>query len=150
MFKSIAILAVILSLLNYSCSNPSKSAYTETQVIAVVDSLMAAQEKAWNSADIDGFMSSYWNSDSLSFIGSSGLNKGWSKTLSNYKRSYPDAAAMGKLVFKNLDYELLADSVFQVIGSWTLFREADTLGGYYSLIWQIKAGEWKITSDHSS
>lgn len=111
---------------------------------------MAAQEKAWNSADIDGFMSSYWNSDSLSFIGSSGLNKGWSKTLSNYKRSYPDAAAMGKLVFKNLDYELLADSVFQVIGSWTLFREADTLGGYYSLIWQIKAGEWKITSDHSS
>ena len=39
--------------------------------------ILAAQTDAWNTANLDGFMNGYWQSDSLTFIGSSGLNKGW-------------------------------------------------------------------------
>lgn len=111
---------------------------------------MDAQESAWNEGDLDGFMSAYWESDSLSFIGSRGLNRGWQTTLDNYKRSYSTPEEMGELQFRNDIVDLIDANTAQVIGSWTLYRTADTLSGYYSLIWQTRAGEWVIISDHSS
>jgi len=148
LFRIIALSFFSLAFL-WSCKNPTVR-ISESEVIQTVDSLMKLQELAWNSADIEGFMKPYLKSDSLKFIGSSGLNRGWNKTLNNYKRSYPDAAAMGELKFSNLNHDLLADSVLQVIGAWTLFRESDTLSGHYTLIWQQIGGKWQITSDHSS
>ena len=44
---------------------------------------MNIQEQNWNMGNIPGFMSSYWKSDSLLFIGSKGPTYGWSKTLAN-------------------------------------------------------------------
>ena len=64
--------------------------------------LMNEQEKSWNSGDIDDFMSKYWNNDSLIFIGKSGINYGWKKTISNYKKSYKNKNEMGRLEFKNI------------------------------------------------
>ena len=132
-----------------SCATPG-SQVDEKEVFAHIDSLMNLQETAWNEADLEGFMQSYWKSDSLCFIGSSGLRRGWTTTLSNYQKSYPDAAAMGRLKFENLRHELLNEEACTVIGKWTLYRTNDTLSGNYSLIWQIKENQWKITSDHSS
>ena len=37
-----------------------------------------------------------------------------------------------------------------VVGKWTLEREKDTLGGYYSLLWQKFDGEWKVIFDHTN
>ena len=62
-------------------------------------SVMKMQEKAWSDGDIEAFMQGYWQSDSLMFIGKNGIKYGWQTTFDNYKKSYPNKAAMGKLEF---------------------------------------------------
>ena len=115
-----------------------------------IERLMKLQEAAWNRGDIDVFMARYWQNDSLVFIGKRGLTYGWQPVLDNYKKSYPDKAAMGTLDFKNELYRPLGASNYWVAGQWTLYRESDTIGGHYTLVWQKIDGQWVIISDHSS
>lgn len=112
--------------------------------------IMAEQETAWNRGDLEGFMAGYWKSDSLRFIGSRGLTYGWQQTLDNYKKSYPDLDAMGKLTFTILSVEVLSASSAYVIGKWQLSRKAGDLSGHYTLLWRKIEGKWFIVADHSS
>jgi len=114
-----------------------------------VTDLMKKQEIAWNAGDVEGFMKYYWKSDSLKFIGKSGITYGWQKTLDNYKKNYPDKAAMGILTFEiNTKEELSKNSVF-IIGKWSLKRE-NSVGGYFTLLWKKINGQWVIVADHTS
>lgn len=115
-----------------------------------IQQAMDNQEQCWSRGDLDGFMSGYWKSDSLRFMGKRGITKGWQTTLDNYKKSYPDKATMGKLQFDIVSFEPLDANGMFVVGKWTLLREKDTLGGYYSLIWRKIDGEWKVVFDHTS
>ncbi len=112
--------------------------------------IMAAQELAWNRGDLEAFMEGYWRSDSLRFIGSSGLTYGWQQTLDNYKKGYPDSDAMGKLKFTILSVEQLSKRSAFVIGKWRLARKAGDLSGHYTLLWKKIKGKWVIVADHSS
>ncbi|CAG0987547.1 hypothetical protein FLAV_02121 [Flavobacteriales bacterium] len=135
----------LMMLFSISCSSPISNNDSEK-----IQAVMQRQEEAWNRGDIEGFMEGYWKSDSLIFIGKSGVKYGWKNTLNNYKKSYPDRNKMGMLKFKNLKTELLEGNNAYVIGNWTLFRETDTIGGYYSLWWKKMNGNWLIVADHSS
>lgn len=55
----------------------------EKQAIARV---MHQQQIDWSNGDLDGFMQSYWKSDSLVFIGKRGPTYGWQQALDNYKK----------------------------------------------------------------
>ena len=46
-------------------------------------SLLDKQTKAWNKGDFDGFMKGYIESDSLMYIGKSGVTYGFNATLSS-------------------------------------------------------------------
>ena len=117
---------------------------------AAITAVMAMQEECWSKGDIEGFMNGYWRSDSLRFIGKRGVTKGWQTTLDNYKKSYPDTKAMGKLKFDLISFDPLGDGQMFVVGKWTLEREKDTLAGHYSLIWRKFGSEWKVVFDHSN
>jgi hypothetical protein len=108
------------------------------------------QSSAWNRGDIEGFMKSYWESDSLMFIGTSGITYGWKNTLDHYKRSYPDTTAMGKLRFTLLEIKQLSAVYSHVIGKWHLQRTAGDVEGYFTLLFQKIKGLWVIIADHSS
>lgn len=116
----------------------------------VINSLMMEQQTSWNEGDIDGFMKHYWNSDSLRFVGKRGVTLGWSNTLNNYKKNYPDKKAMGMLQFTNSSVDILDPFHAYVIGKWELFRIEDTLSGHYSLLWKKINKNWVIVADHSS
>lgn len=122
------------------------------RVLEYIRTAMAEQENCWNSGDIPCFMKHYWKSDSLRFIGKSGLTYGWQKTLDNYRTSYPDRAAMGRLTFLNLSAEFADRHTVFVVGRWKLERGGGSgdLQGHYSLLWQKKNGVWVIVADHSS
>ena len=111
--------------------------------------LMDDQRLAWNRGDIEGFMQGYWKSDSLMFVGSK-TTYGWQNTLDNYKRGYPDKAAMGILTFDILKVQILGPENAFVFGAWHLKREKDNPGGYYTLWFRKINGEWKIVVDHTS
>jgi ketosteroid isomerase-like protein len=95
-------------------------------------------------------MQTYWKSDSLLFIGKSGVTRGWLQTLNNYKKGYPDKEAMGQLSFDILEVRPLSSQYYFVVGKWMLQRTAGNLSGHYTLLMQKIRGEWKIVADHSS
>jgi len=110
---------------------------------------MKAQETAWNLGNIDGFMDYYWKSDSLLFIGSKGITLGWQKTLTNYKRNYPNKNAMGVLTFTIKENTQLSPTSIYTIGQWSLEKEKPS-GGYFTLLWKKINGLWVIVADHTS
>ena len=112
--------------------------------------LLSVQTEAWNKGDLEDFMSGYWKNDSLLFIGKSGVNNGWQKTLENYQKGYPDTTAMGKLNFELLELKQISPDYFFVVGKWHLQRSIGNVGGHFSLLFKKMNGVWKIVADHSS
>jgi uncharacterized protein (TIGR02246 family) len=112
--------------------------------------LLATQTQEWNKGDIEGFMQTYWKSDSLMFIGKTGVHFGWQNTLNNYKKSYPDTTAMGKLSFDIIFVRKLSAEYYYVVGKWMLQRSIGDLSGHYDLLLKKIKGKWCIISDHSS
>jgi ketosteroid isomerase-like protein len=115
-----------------------------------VRKVLSEQTKAWNDGDLEGFMQGYWKNDSLMFIGKGGISWGWQKTLENYKRGYPDTAAMGKLSFNVIIAKKLSPEYYYVVGQWMLTRSVGNLSGYYNLLFKRIMGQWLIIADHSS
>ena len=115
-----------------------------------IRNILHRQSIAWSDGDIEKFMQPYWHNDSLMFIGKTGITYGWQKTLANYKRNYPDAAAMGKLDFTILQTKKLSVLYYFVVGKWHLKRTAGDLNGYFTLLFKKIKNTWMIVSDHSS
>lgn len=111
---------------------------------------MNEQLAAWNTGDLDRFMNTYWKSDSMMFIGKSGVTYGWQNTLNNYKKGYPDTAAMGKLDFDILHLKRLSVLYYSVVGKWHLTRSIGNIGGHFTLLFKRIKNKWVIVSDHSS
>lgn len=115
-----------------------------------IRNLLAEQTAAWNRGDIESFMNGYWENDSLMFIGKSGVTYGWTNTLNNYKKGYPDTAAMGQLAFTLIKVEKISRKYFQVVGKWFLKRSIGDVGGHYTLLLRKINRKWVIVADHSS
>lgn len=115
-----------------------------------IRNILNEQTRAWNNGDINDFMNGYWENDSLMFIGKTGVTYGWTNTLNNYKKGYPDTAAMGKLTFTLLAVKRLSKRHYHVVGKWFLKRSIGDVGGHYTLLFQKINGRWVIIADHSS
>lgn len=117
----------------------------------IILNILDAQTKAWNNGDVESFMKGYWVSDSLMYIGKSGVNYGYNSTLKSYRKNYPDKASMGTLKFDIIKVSFLAKNACYVVGKWHLTRpEKGDIGGHYTLLWRKIKGEWVIVADHSS
>lgn len=141
MHKAFTLLLIIIGL--------TASAQSKGEV-AAIRGLLQKQTLSWNRGDLEGFMQTYWKSDSLMFIGKNGVVLGWQSTLDNYKKGYPDTAAMGKLSFDIIQVKKLSPEYYFVVGKWRLKRTAGDLNGHYTLLMRKIKGQWKIIADHSS
>jgi ketosteroid isomerase-like protein len=151
LFKKIVQMKKVILLLSaafvfFTCITAAAQNTDEKMILGILD----RQTAAWNRGDIDGFMNGYWQSDSLMFIGKSGITYGWQPTLSNYKRGYPDTASMGKLAFTILQVKRLAKDCFFIVGKWHLTRSIGDIDGHYTLLFKKIRGKWVIVADHSS
>jgi len=142
MKKIICLATVVLSL--------TFNARAQSQDELAIRSALNEQLNAWNKGDLERFMGTYWQSDSLMFIGKSGVTYGWQPTLDNYKKGYPDTAAMGKLDFNILEVKRLSAIYFFVVGKWHLTRSIGNVGGHFTLLLRKVKGKWVIVADHSS
>jgi hypothetical protein len=124
----------------------AQSSTAEKEIRAV----LALQDQEWNRGNIPGFMETYWKSDSLMFIGKSGITYGWQKTLDNYKKGYPDTAAMGKLRFDLIEFKQLSNTACFVVGKWFLTRSIGNVNGTFTLLLRKINNRWVIVADHSS
>ncbi len=141
MKKLLFVFFIIIALHSFSQKN-------EVEVENIL-SKMKEQESAWNMGDINGFMQYYWNNDSLKFIGSKGVTKGWQKTLDNYLKGYPNKESMGILKFTIIETEQLSNKCIYVIGKWELEKQKP-VGGHFTLLWKKINNTWVIVCDHTS
>jgi hypothetical protein len=128
----------------------STIAFAQSKDEKTIRGILDRQTNDWNTGNIEGFMKGYWENDSLMFIGKSGVTYGWTNTLNNYKKGYPDTAAMGKLHFNILQVKKLSADYYHVVGKWHLTRTIGDLNGHYTLLFRKIKGQWVIVADHSS
>jgi ketosteroid isomerase-like protein len=112
--------------------------------------VLAAQQKAWNAGDIEGFMQGYVQRDTLRFASGGDITYGWGATLDRYQRRYSDRSKMGTLTFDILSVEQMNAGRGLIFGKWILQREADAPSGLFTLHMVKTKDGWKIVSDHTS
>jgi ketosteroid isomerase-like protein len=140
-----------LVILALSLTQPSDPVCTgDGADIASICDVLSAQQDAWNTGDIPGFMAGYLNSEDLRFASGGSVTTGWAQTLARYQARYDTPDAMGWLAFTDLDVTQLSDDAAYVFGRWTLYREADEPTGLFTLI--VRKGEegWRVVHDHTS
>lgn len=124
--------------------------YAQTNFTQSVHNIMLAQTQAWNKGNIAEFMQGYWNSDSLLFVGKNGPVYGYTTTLENYKKNYPDTVVMGKLQFNLLSIQQISPTHGFVLGKFLLTRKIGNASGYFTLWLRKINGKWLIIADHTS
>jgi ketosteroid isomerase-like protein len=111
------------------------------------------QVEDWNRGDIAAFMNGYEESEEITFLGRSGLVRGWKATLERYKRTYSNRDAMGTLRFSELNVRLLSGEIAIVTGRFDLDRNAAGGGpanGRFTVVMKKMPRGWRIVHDHTS
>jgi ketosteroid isomerase-like protein len=129
-----------------SAAARSEPADADTAIRKLLDDQVAA----WNRGDVVAFMEGYWKSPQTTFSGGSGVLRGWQAVLERYRCQYPDRAAMGRLLFSDLEISLLAPNAALVLGHWQLERAQDRPGGVFTLVLRKLPEGWRIVHDHTS
>jgi beta-aspartyl-peptidase (threonine type) len=119
-------------------------------VRAAVESVLRAQQDAWNRGDLDAFVEHYWKSDELTFSSSGKTTRGWAETLKGYRERYPTPEKMGRVSFSGLEVTPLGDGAALVLGQWSLDRKSDPVSGNFSLVFRKRDDRWLIVHDHTS
>src|SRR6059058_1230575 len=100
--RAIAITGCLL--MTTAVSLPGQTA----NAVADIQSVLHAQQEAWNRGDIDGFMNGYARSASTVFVSEDSVKRGWENVRERYREKYADRAKMGTLIFSDAEVTLLA------------------------------------------
>lgn len=114
--------------------------------------VLTAQERAWNSGDMQGFLSGYKQSPQTTFIGEA-IQHGSENLAQRYHSTYPNRDSMGTLSFSALEPHLLDDNFALLTGHFHLERPRKAGGvadGVFSLVLEKTSTGWKIILDHTS
>jgi ketosteroid isomerase-like protein len=116
----------------------------------LIKQVLNEQAVAWNSGNLEEYMAGYFQSDSLRFASGGNVSYGWQTTLDRYQQGYPDKATMGKLIFSNIDIDMISQEAAIVFGKWELERESAHPWGLFTLIFKKTNEGWRIVHDHTS
>ena len=140
---------IIISMFLFLSCQPPQPVRDMAADEAAIRDVIDASQIAWNNGDLEGFMESYWKSDSLQFYSKRGQDTGWQETLESYRRTYSDLSLMGSLHFEILSVSPIAEGVYIVLGKYTVTRKANTLEGSFTLLFKQKGGKWVAVYDHT-
>jgi len=118
--------------------------------VGQIQSVLTAQQDAWNRGDIDAFMNGYARSASTAFISEDEVKRGWETVRDRYRMRYSDRAKMGTLSFSEVEVTMLSADAAVVLGRWKLKRENDEPHGRFTLIFKRLPEGWRIVHDHTS
>jgi uncharacterized protein (TIGR02246 family) len=118
--------------------------------VAEIQSVLIAQQDAWNHGDIDAFMNGYARSASTVFVSQDEVRRGWDTVRERYREKYSDRTKMGTLSFADIEVTMLSPDAAVVLGRWRLKRENDEPQGRFTLIFIHLPEGWRIVHDHTS
>jgi len=118
--------------------------------VAEIESVLNAQQQAWNRGDIDAFMNGYARSPSPIFVSGDEVQRGWDTVRERYRKKYSDRTKMGTLTFSEIEVTPLSADSALVLGRWRLQRANDQPHGRFTLAFERLAEGWRIILDHTS
>jgi ketosteroid isomerase-like protein len=118
--------------------------------VSQIQSVLSAQQDAWNRGDIDAFMNGYARSVSTVFVSEDEVRRGWETVRDRYRVKYSDRAKMGTLNFSDIEVTMLSPDAAVVLGGWRLKRRNDEPHGRFTLIFKHLPEGWRIVHDHTS
>jgi ketosteroid isomerase-like protein len=149
--RSLAAFAAVLFIPTFLLTSLlAESRHSEERDQKDIRQVLVDQTAAWNRGDIPAFMTGYWNSDKTEFVGTGGILRGYSSVLERYRKSYPDANAMGQLSFANLQIVMLSKGSAYVLGEFHLQRKKDHPAGVFTLIVRKFPEGWRVVHDHTT
>jgi ketosteroid isomerase-like protein len=143
--RATAILAcTFMAICVLAAPQQTDNAWTEIQ------SVLQAQQDAWNRGNIDGFMDGYARSPSTVFISEDAIRRGWQTVHDRYREKYSNRDKMGRLLFSDLEITPLSSDSAVASGRWRLKRTNDQPHGRFTLILKRLPEGWRIVYDHTS
>ncbi len=165
MRKLVAVLAASLALGVTGCLvavggtrapsvTPSATTLTPAEISeerAEIMQMMAASAQAWTRGDLDGFMSYYAPDTSTTYVGRNRILHGRAEIRANYAPRFAPGATHDSLSFEDVDIDVLAPGVANVLAYYRLSRGDSTVArGPTTVVVRRFSGEWRIIHDHSS
>jgi len=130
-------------------ASPTDTQLTEART--EISSMMDASARAWTKGDLDGFMDSYEPGSAITYVTPSGVVHGRDAIRARYAPRFARGARQDSLSFENLEVDLLAPDLANVIAYYRLSRgDSTTARGPTSLVMRRRNGQWRIIHDHSS
>jgi len=108
--------------------------------------VLLAQESAWNSGDLDGYVSHYKDApDTQAILGTSAHGL---ETIRNaFRQNFPNAEAMGKLENSEVEVREMGENFALVTGKYHLSRSKKAGGdatGTFTEIFEKTAAGWQV------
>ena len=139
--------ALVLSCLVLSSRFSGAGSTSQDPIRTILDQQVAA----WNRGDLKEFVSTY--AQHCTLVGNTISDTTREQVLAHYRQKYPSTGAMGKLEFFSLTIHHVEAHTATVTGRWRLDRAAKsggTIGGVFSLVFELIDGSWQIFLDHTS
>jgi len=130
----------------FACAAPQQPSNS----VAEIQSVLTAQQDAWNCGEIDAFMNGYARSASTVFVSEDQVQRGWATVRDRYRTKYSDRAKMGTLGFSDIEVTMVSPDAAVVLGRWRLKRTNDEPHGRFTLVFQRLPEGWRIVHDHTS
>lgn len=156
--RTVYALAAVLLAITFAAGNqslaqkPENPLHTASRTELDVVKAVLAQEKSWNSGDLEGYVKGYKDSPDTLFIGRQ-ISRGYAQILEDYRRNYPTRAIMGALSFTEIEIHPLSDTFVVCLGKYHLDRpkrDGGNADGIFSLVFEKTDQGWKIVLDHTS
>lgn len=116
-----------------------------------IAAMMNKSARDWTHGDLDGFMDSYEPGLGTTFVTPAGVVNGRDAIRARYAPRFTSGARQDSLSFEDLEIDLLAPNLANVIAYYRLSRGDSTVArGPTSLVMRRRDGQWRIIHDHSS
>ncbi len=118
---------------------------------ARVRAMLSASAEGWNRGDLDAFMAVYKQDSQTTYVGGTGLRRGFDAIRQRYAPLFGEGAERDSLRFEDLTVRRVSDEVAVGVARWILHRDGEVTGsGPFTLVLEQTADGWKIVHDHSS
>jgi ketosteroid isomerase-like protein len=114
--------------------------------------VLTQQERAWNQANIEAYISAYKNSPETLFMAGTVI-RGYQQILDDYKHNYATRESMGVLTFSDLEPHVIDEKVAMVLGKYHVERGKKAGGsadGTFSCVLEKTDVGWKIVLSHTT
>lgn len=144
-------LRIFTILIAFSGSQVTAAGSSDADTKKAIESVLNQQVAAWNRGDIKGFMSGYWNSPELIYVGNSTVTRGWQTLLDRYEElSKTSGGQIGMLELEETQITVLSKDSALAWGKYRVLQPGQDRKGLYTLVLRRFQAGWRTIYDRTS